>query len=216
MRARIAILPLLATVFLVSCQKGDTGPAGPAGPTGPAGAAGAAGATGAQGPAGTANVIYSQWFTPASYVKDTVFGLYGFSYTKATTDITQQVIDSGVILTYGKLNGYNPTLWPTNQVIQLPITILYDVGSTTYIDVWSATETVGNLKIRLVDNLNAYGSVNPSHQFRYIIIPGGKKSTVASAGREWSSGSGRQLDDGAGRYSRMSYQEVCNALGIPE
>ena len=55
----------LLTLLFSSCSKG------PAGPAGPAGVAGAPGAT------GTANVIYSAWFQPSPYIKDTIFGTYG-------------------------------------------------------------------------------------------------------------------------------------------
>ena len=64
-------------ILLFSCKKGDTGPAGPT---------------------GNANVIYSDWFTPTTYVKDTVFGIWGFRYDKAATNITQQVLDSGTVI----------------------------------------------------------------------------------------------------------------------
>ncbi|HWZ02748.1 MAG TPA: hypothetical protein VNX40_04000, partial [Mucilaginibacter sp.] len=45
-------------------------------------------------------------------------------------------------------------------------------GSTDDIDTWSAFVTLGNIKIDLVSNLNAYGSISNAHQFRYVIIPG--------------------------------------------
>jgi hypothetical protein len=172
---------LSAVLPIVSCKKGDTGPAGITGAT------------------GSANVIYSQWFTPSAYVKDTVFYVYGFNYTKATTDITQAVIDSGTVITYGKLLGYNPIIWPVNQVAQLPIVLNYKMttGGITYTDTWSAWVTAGNLKIRMVDDQNYYGSIATSHMFRYIVIPGGAKTAVA-------------------KYRQMGYSAVCSSLGIPE
>src|ERR1700720_2689117 len=134
---RMLVLSLFTLLLFSSCKKGDTGPAGA---TGAAGAAGSAGPTGATG---SANVIYSAWFTPDTYVKDTVFNLYGFYYNKATTDITQAVLDSGVVLTYGKLDGYNSVIWPTAQVSQLPIVVSYKFSSqsVTYNDTWSALAT---------------------------------------------------------------------------
>jgi hypothetical protein len=175
------LLPLFLVVIvsfpIVSCKKGDTGPAGPK---------------------GTANVIYSSWFTPATYKKDTIFGTYGFSYNEATADITQKILDSGTVITFGKLNGYNPVIWPTDQVSQLPISLTYLSGTAANIDTWSALLSIGNLKIRLVSSLNAYGSISNAHQFRYVIIPGGTKSAVAS------------VNPG------MSYGEICQRLGVPE
>ncbi|GGA89013.1 hypothetical protein [Puia dinghuensis] len=215
MRVKFSMLVFLLPFFIISCQKGNTGPAGAAGPAGPAGP------QGPQGPAGTANVIYSQWFTPGSYTKDTIFGEYGFSYTKATTDITQQVLDSGVVLTFGKLDGYNVAIWPSAQVAQLPITVTYRIGSTIYNDTWSALATVGNLKIRFVDDQNYYSSISNKHQFRYVIIPGGMKSTVASVSPGLHSGRGTQLSSDAvsevaRNYRQMSYSEICRRLNIPE
>lgn len=188
----------LPAILIFSCKKGDTGPAGPA---------------------GTANVIYSGWFTAASYTKDTVFGIWGFNYNKAAADITQQVVDSGTVITYGKLLGYNQQVWPTAQVAQLPISLTY-VQGTTMTDTWSALATAGNLRIRFVNDKNYWTSIATSHQFRYIIIPGGKKSTV-NVVREVVSGSGRQLSaaevsDITQNYQQMSYSEVCQRLGVPE
>ena len=157
------------------------------------------------GATGTANVIYSDWFTPSTYVKDTVFGVWGFSYNKAAPEITAQMLDSSSVLVFGKLNGYNPVIWPTGQVSQLPITIIYLSGSTPYEDVWSALATVGNLKIRLIDDHNAYGSISNAHQFRYIIIPGGIAAARPAVGTT-----------APPNYAAMSYQQLCAKLNIPQ
>src|SRR3569623_1198210 len=90
-------------LILASCGKdgavGTTGPIGPtasqgvAGTNGTNGVAGATGAVGVTGATGTANVIYSDWITPASYKKDTVFGTYNFYYDIAASKVTQAVLD---------------------------------------------------------------------------------------------------------------------------
>lgn len=168
----ISILVLLIT--LNSCKKGDTGP---------------------QGPVGSANVIYSEWFTAGTWKKDTLFGIYGFNYNKPAADITQQVLDSGVVLVYGKLLGYVTSVWPAAQVGQLPITLNYMQSGKTQTDTWSGFATAGNLRIRFVNNTNEYNVIATNHQFRYIIIPGGKKGA---------------------RVAQRSYQEICEAYQIPE
>ena len=185
------ICALTFVLVIASCKKGDTGPAGPAGPQG------SQGQQGVQGTKGTANVIYSDWFTASPWVKDTVFDIFGFNYNTATTDITQQVLDSGTVLTFGKLAGYNTLIWPTGQVAQLPINISYKFSPAgiTYTDTWSSLVTPGNVHIRFVDDQNYYGSIATSHQFRYIIIPGG----VA-----------------ASRIAQLSYKELCRQYNIPE
>lgn len=174
-------LLLLAIAFMVlvasSCGKnGNPGPQGPIGATGPTGATGAAGVSGATGPTGatgTANVLYSDWFTPSSYTQTTIFGTIHFDADKAATGITQAILDNGTVLVYGKLDGYNPIIWPTAQVSTLPIEITYMSGTTQNIDSWSALITLGNVRIDLASSSNAYGSISNAHQFRYVIIPGG-------------------------------------------
>ena len=205
---------IVMLLIFSACQKGDTGPAG---------ATGATGATGAQGPTGSAYVIYSQWFAPNAYVKDTLFYIYHFDYTDATADITQAVADSGLVIVFAKLDGYVAQFWPTNQVGQLPITLSYKTssGGVTYNDYWTASITAGYLKIDFYDDQNLYNSISSAHQFRYVIIPGGKKSTVDAVTPGVYTANGRQLDTGAvndiiRNYQQMSYAQVCQRLGIPE
>jgi len=128
---------------------------------------------GAKGDPGTANVIYSDWYTPATYAKTTIFGTINFTADIAATKITQAILDNGAVLVYAKLNGYNPVIWPTNQVSALPIAINYMSGTTPNLDTWSALCTVGNVRISLTSSTNAYSNISNAHQFRYIIIPGG-------------------------------------------
>jgi hypothetical protein len=130
------------------------------------------GATGAQGPPGTANVMYTDWFTPATYTKDTIFGSWGFYHDISIPAITQAVLDHGTVIAFAKLNGYNPSIWPTSQVAQLPIAITY-VQGTANIDTWSDFVSLGKVRIRLVSSLNLYTSISNAHQFRFVIIPGG-------------------------------------------
>ena len=171
---RFPLFALGVILILFSCTKqGPTGATGPQGPQGPAGSPGVAGP---KGDTGTANVMYSDWFTPDTYTKDTVFGTYHFYYDKPDSAITQEILDSGIVLTYGKLDGYTSLIWPTNQVSLMPITLVYRIGATIYTDSWSALATVGNLRIQFTNDKNYYNSVSPDHQFRYIIIPGGVKA----------------------------------------
>jgi len=187
-------------LLLQSCKKGDTGTAGKD---------------------GAANVIYSEWFTPSPYIKDTVFSVWGFKYNKAAPDITKTIIDSGTVITYAKLVGYNALVWPADQIGQLPITLTYSQG-VFMSDTWSSAASVGNLRIRFVNNQNYYTSIANTHQFRYIIIPPGKKANLSirstangplSAAMPVSEMSvGRVIKD----HERMTYEEVCRLLNIPE
>lgn len=206
MKLSIASLLIVISFITLSCsEEGPAGPAGPAGPTGATGATGALGATGATGPTGTANVVYGEWYTPAAYDVTTVFGMKKFTNTVAVPEITQELLDNGVVLVYGKLLGYNPSIWPAGQVSQLPITLTYVSGSTVY-DTWSALATVGNLKIEFVNSGNIYNSISNAHQFRFVAIPGG----VAAAGGRLAN------SDIIARVKAMPYAEAMAFLGIPE
>ncbi len=200
------ILLLLSLVlFTSSCGKdGAQGPTGPAGPTG------ATGPTGTTGPTGSANVIYSDWFTPSSWTVTTVFGIKNFDSTKAAPGITQTILDRGTVLTYGKLNGYNALIWPTDQVGHLPIDLNY-IASGTQTDTWSAYETVGNLRINFQNNTNAYTSISTAHSFRYIIIPGGVAGSIVYSGVDDVSSAYDQMD-----LHAMTYDQVCDYLQIPK
>jgi hypothetical protein len=185
----ILMTALMLSVGFTSCGKqGDPGPQGEKGDTGAAGAdgtngtngakgtagdPGATGDTGAKGATGTANVIYSDWITPPSYTMTTVFGLKHFDADITAAKITQAVLDNGVVLVFGKLNGYNPVIWPTDQVSEMPISVNYIEGTTTYEDVLSANVVLGKITIDFVDNQNLYSGISNAHQFRYVIIPGG-------------------------------------------
>jgi len=210
------LLILSLSLLTTSCQKGDAGPAGPAGATG---------ATGAQGVPVTENVIYSDWFKPASYTKDTVFGTYGFYYNDAAPAITAGIIDSGTVIAFGKLNGYVTSIWPTNQVPALPIAITYMYGSSANIDTWSALITPGNLEIQLQSSQNAYGSISNAHQFRYVIMPGGAHTTASGVTPTLHTGYATGIPGvkstgspapGGLDYAHMPYAELCQRLGIPQ
>jgi hypothetical protein len=167
----IFVFVVFSALVISSCKKGDTGPMG------------------------NANVMYSDWFKPDVYIKDTVFGTWGFKYNKAAPAITKNILDSGTVLVYGKLVGYNPLIWPANQVAQLPINITYQSGGAQ-LDTWSALISEGNIRIRLTNDNNVYSNISNAHLFRYIIIPANTKVN--------------------GRMAQPSYEEICRQYNIPE
>ena len=169
-----AIYSILFAMLVLSagtgCKKGDTGPAG------------------------TANVFFSEWFKPDAYIKDTVFGVWGFKYNKAVPAITQKILDSGSVIVYGKLLGYNPAVWPTTQVSQLPISITYMQGGHLT-DIWEALVSPGNIRIRFTNDHNIYNVIANQHQFRYVIIPGGMPTA---------------------HLANMKYSEVARLYNLPD
>ncbi|MCO5236078.1 MAG: hypothetical protein M9933_07380 [Chitinophagaceae bacterium] len=133
----------------------------------------------------------------------TKFGTINLDYTQAAPGITQDILDKGTVLVYGKLNGYTSSLWLADQTAQLPIQVYYKIGSTTNIDTWSAFPSVGNLRINLVSSTNAYvndQAITHNHAFRYVIIPEGTKLGLVNGGS----------------VSKMGYAELCNTLHIPQ
>jgi len=210
----------IMALSIVSCKKGDPGPAGATGPAGPAGAAGPAGPAGAAGSSGAANVIYSDWFAATPFTKDTVLGIWGFNYFQSAPSITQNILDSGTVIVYAKLRQYPTTLWPKTQIASLPISLTYQpVPNTTVTDTWSALVTPGQVQIRMVNDQNYYKTnTSPKDTIRYIIIPGGVHSASYTPGTVTRSGN--VLDAGtlqniSNNYTSMSYEEVCDKLGVP-
>jgi hypothetical protein len=169
--AYVLVAVAISATLFTSCKKGDVGPPG------------------------TANVKFSAWFTPSPYKKDTVFGIWGYNYTKDAPEITQAILDSGSVLTYAKLTGYNVSIWPTNQVSQMPVTVTYVSSSVTQKDQWTALATPQKLRIRFENDHNYWTSISTSHSFRYIIIPGSVMT---------------------GRSAPPTYSEICAKYNIPE
>ena len=102
-----SVLVLCFALIILGCE-GKEGPRwlmGPEGPRGP------------KGPAGSANIIYSEWFSPNTWVAATLFGIHERSYTMAASLLTQEIIDHGVIMVYMKFVGGRP------DINRLPITL---------------------------------------------------------------------------------------------
>ncbi len=176
-------LVMMMVASFIACKKGDTGPEGPAGPQ------------------GSPNVKYSDWFKPNAYILTTIFSVKNFTYEKSVPEITQPILDSGLVIVFAKLLGYNPSIWPANQVAQMPISLTYLQSGATMTDSWSALTAPQKLTIRFVNDKNEYNVIATAHQFRYVIVPGGSKI----AGRST-----------IGNYEQMSYSELCRHFGIPE
>jgi hypothetical protein len=127
-------------LVLLGCSK--QGPAGAAGPQGPQGPTGPTGPGGSKGDTGTANVIYSQW--------DTSFS--GTSAEWVVPELTQSIIDSGVVLVYFKAGGL---VYQLNYVQETFYFLYYTAPGYIYM------VTSGNLA---------------NQPTRYILIPGGVPS----------------------------------------
>jgi len=194
MRYLKSLIPvlILAVLILVSCTK--AGPQGPAGNTGGAGPQGPAGPQGNQGPAGNANVIYSNWtdFNIANWSGSmNEFSLTIRQYPIAETKITNNILDSALVLVYVKFIGI-----PTPQALPLidPITI----AKPQYLgDELSAGEII--IVFYDINDTNDPGTFGTGNEYRYIIIPGSALARRSSPGPDYK-----------------DYQAVCTYYGIQQ
>ena len=177
------------------------------------------------GQPGTANVIYSDWETATAFSETKIFGRNTFAASFAEPKITQSILDQGAVIVYGKLDGYNTEIWPTNQVSQLPIIVSY-VQTTAKgknqgeSDTWSGVDTVGTVSVTFTNNHNLYtkaDSIYNNMQFRYIIIPGG----VSATGNSLVKGKGKMTNRvtnpiNAQELKGKSYDEVKQMLHLKD
>jgi len=185
-------LTSLSIVFLFLLFIACEGPQGEQGPIGPQGEQGEQGIQGIQGEPGTANVIsktvlpdpgpYLTW-TTGSYL-----GLTTSMYEILDNDITQEIVDEGVILVYFQIGGggpwYNMHLsWVSGTGHQV-IMYTFELGKIT---------------------IHAFTQAGPLNaaisKLRYVIIlPAG-------------SSSGRIAYED---YYEMSYDEIIELFNLPE
>jgi hypothetical protein len=73
---------------------------------------------------------------------------------------------------------------------------------------------MGNLRIRFINDRNIYSSIANSHQFRYIIIPGGTKAELGINVPHNRLNSSHSLNLVLEHHQQMSYDDVCRFLNI--
>lgn len=163
-------LGLLVLICLsLACEgpegpSGATGSVGPQGPAGTQGPAGNQGPTGTQGEMGAHNVFFSAWITnswtrmPDNFVGDTI----------PAPQITQKILDEGVVVAYFRDND-------TSTTIKIFPVQIYQGGTLT----WLFTLEMKSIKEKLimfhgpsrVPGTDAFNSM-PFSQVRYMVIPG--------------------------------------------
>lgn len=178
---RFSWLLLCVALMVLGCE-------GPEGPTGPA------------GPAGSANVIYSDWYSPETWILETTFGVSERSFTMTTSALTQEIIDNGVVLVYMRFVGFNP------EINQLPM-ILSDVDYSCLFRAQAGSIKV--LYYSMTSPTTDPGVIPSSNLVRYVLIPGGVLDVTAA-------GAGITCAQLAGSLDSMPYREVCGLLDIPE
>jgi hypothetical protein len=127
---RLVAVVMMAVVVISSCSKeGDTGPQGPSGP---------------QGPAGSVNMISSDW-------KSITFtGGSPWTGELSAPELTQEILDKGVIKLYFNANSY---------VLEVP---------SEYVSGMTFLSQVGNIHIAAPQRWDA----TSGYSYRYVLIPG--------------------------------------------
>lgn len=178
---------LFIASLMMACSKddGNDGAVGPQGAQGEQGPAGAQGESGEDGETGTANVIYSDWIV--SGFEDDIMS------TSSTFEIdapllTDEIINNGVILVYGRTPSIVyplPATFPNTQeayYIRIPVS-----GGTLQV------------RVRTLDGSDVGGTI--FDEYRYILIPGGTSAGKSAASKD---------------YSKMTYEEIVEHFNIPE
>jgi hypothetical protein len=186
MKLRSASWPLLCVVLVtLGCAKGDTGPTGPTGP---------------RGATGSANVIYSEWYSPDTWYLETEFGTTQRFYSIGSTSITQEIIDQGVVMVYMRFVGFAP------EIVQLPF-LVTDAGYQFY---YCAQADSVKVAYYVAAARATTPSIIPSYnQVRYVLISGGVVAATMQA-----EGSTYEQEVASLRY--MPYADVCRKYGVPE
>lgn len=148
-------VPALALAFIIGCE----------GPEGPQGEQGIQGIQGEQGDPGTANVIYSDWSQLEGAWRDSVIFGGNFKVNHLTApELTQAIMDYGVVLCYVKYGTHNVPLPYTNSSYTLGFHI--DLGRIIF----------STLKPDLTGGVVLINTM----QFRYVLIPGGVAATKST------------------------------------
>lgn len=161
---------------------------------------GCEGPEGPRGPAGTANVIYSEWYSPETWALEPKFGVQERTYTMTTASLTQDIIDNGAVLVYMRFVGLNP------EINQLPVTL----ADVNYSFLFRAQAGSIEVAYWLTTSPTTAPVIIPSENLvRYVLIPGGVLDDVAGLAGLTGEQMIRSLES-------MPYGEACGMLGIPE
>ncbi|WP_273568793.1 hypothetical protein [Maribacter halichondriae] len=195
MRTRMKIAKRLFSVLFIAClitacsKDGNDGAIGPQGPQGEQGPAGPQGSDGADGETGTANVIFSPWITSGF---NEPIATENANFSIDAPEITQEVIDSGAILVYGRDSD--------GQVFALPVTLHNTSTDESY---HFTFDDPGSLEISVSEiNGDDLDNLFIDDAFRYVIIPGGNPTSGKAASSI--------------NYYKMTYEELAAHFGIQD
>jgi hypothetical protein len=206
---RSTCLLFISILFIVSCTKeGPEGPVGATGPQGATGSTGPAGAAGPQGAQGQTTAIYSPWFLTGAGWSAATGAPYGaqFAFDRASTIITQTIIDQGLVLGFIKGEPNTPTL--ATQAFQLPYLIGNGFG---FLDQYELVlNAPGNIRFLYKSDAAWSAAALGAISFRYVVIPGS-----VAGGRGISSVTTYEGYT-AEQLKGMSYSQIKSLFNLPD
>lgn len=191
---------ILTTLLFMACspEDGVDGTDGVDGIDGVDGTDGADGADGEQGETGTANVIYSDWIDSEF---DANVIATGTSFTIDAPSITDDIINDGVVLVFGRSTP--AVITNDTDVYGLPVVFGANRQQTYYFRL----EQAGELDITFASTVSGQSAGTPFFgAYRYVLIPGG---TEAGNGIGGITTKNSEAD-----YANMTYEEVTEIFGI--
>ncbi len=137
----------------------------------------------------SAPVYYSEWLTPSEWLGESG----DWYFIVDAPDLTEDVVERGVILAYAALNG---DVYGSNATMRPLPTYALDANWSFLISEYQTIEFT-------TDMLSLPG---PDHLFRFVAIPGNIE-TLKSASNQ---------NIGIEELKSMSYKDVCQLFNIPE
>ena len=152
-----------------------------------------------EGPAGTAGkdgnptVFYSDWLPTGTVTAGTVDGNAGNLFTLVEPKLNQDILDRGAVLVYLQIST-------GSDFTSLPLPYITGAGGGA--NTIAYYPRLGEIKILRFKNDGTNGAINltSTWKWRYILIPGGTKTTAKNATTP--------------NFNEMSYFEVCSYFNI--
>lgn len=184
--AKLFTLAFTVVLFTACSKDGEKGDIGETGPAGPA------------GPPGTANIIYSDWFSPTAW---TGTGTQFSNFVKAAPGITDAIRTNGTILAFAQFVSDGTNIRP------LPATTI----NGAFLTHWSFfSNAVGSLTFTCFGENGSVMTPSTSNKYRYIIIPGG-----VLGGRMMPDATGNGIGYSDQELKAMTYEQLITKLNIP-
>jgi hypothetical protein len=168
-----------AIIFIIGCAKdGETGPAGADGVNGANGTNGTNGINGTNGSNGNANVSQSNFTVNGSDWTYNNLPVWDQSLTVILNDndITQNIIDSGIVMVYLSLNS------PATEWFALPFT--QKLNGNYLSQTWAFAYSLNNVTIKFYFSDGSSPSTPSTNYFKVVVISGTQR--IANPNVNWN------------------------------